>query len=169
MSTTLLTFRSDNKLVLRLERLAKSTGRSKSYFLNEALQAYLDTFEKDYLSAQQALDQAKSKKEMKMNTDDESMTQKLARFETAQEGCGLMAVIRRDWIREEAQKEFPDQEKIRQWKDDVKRFTRERRGLDFEDVQEQERIYREYNPQIKAYFQQRQKHVESEVDIRVAA
>jgi len=154
MATSLIAFRPDNKLVLRLERLAESTGRSKSYFLNEALQAYLDTFEKEYLSAQQALDQAKSKKEVKMNTDDESMTQKLARFETAQETCGLMAVIRRDWIDEEEQKALPDQAKIQQWEEEERRFILERLNLRFDNVEEQERIFREYSPQIRAHFQQ---------------
>ncbi|GHU14448.1 hypothetical protein FACS189441_4110 [Betaproteobacteria bacterium] len=94
---------------------------------------------------------------MKMNTSDEGMTQKLTRFETVQEGCGLMTVIRRAWIRDEKRKEFSDQEQIRQWETEASQFFHERLDLRFEDLEAQARIYREYNPQIKAYFQEQQK------------
>ena len=157
MSTTLMSFRPDSHLASRLERLTILTGRSKTYYLKEALRVSLDAFEKE------AFEQAKSRKEMKMNKMDNyeeaSMTQRLAWFETAQEVCGLMGVIRRDWIRSEKRKEFPDQDKIRQWKEEAFNYEIEREDLRFDDIQEQERIFREYSPQVKAEFRKAQEPV----------
>ena len=150
MSTTLMSFRPDSHLASRLEKLTILTGRSKTYYLKEALRVSLDAFEKE------AFEQAKSRKEMKMSNDDEDMTQRLVRLETAQAGCGLMALIRRSWIRDEKRKKFPDQELIRQWEEEEKQFTREQINLRLSDVEGQERIFREYSPQVKAYFQQLQ-------------
>jgi len=44
----MLGIRLDRKLESRLERLAKRTGRSKSYYAREAIRQYLDDRE-DYL------------------------------------------------------------------------------------------------------------------------
>jgi predicted transcriptional regulator len=145
MSTTSITFRPDNHLASRLERLAGMTGHTKTHYLKKALRTCLDAFEKE------ALDQRRKEEKME-NHEKINMTQRLAKFEAAQEICGLMGVIRLGLIREERMKEFPDQEKILQWEREEEGFDLERDALRFDDIEGQERIFKEYSPQVRAAF-----------------
>lgn len=52
----LLGVRLPPALSKRLERLAKKTARSKSYYVKEALQEYLDDLEDGYLALQRLND-----------------------------------------------------------------------------------------------------------------
>ena len=48
----MLNFRADNELNARLERLAKLTGRTKTFYVREAVTAHLDDIEDAYLADQ---------------------------------------------------------------------------------------------------------------------
>lgn len=48
----LINFRADDELDKRLERLAKLTGRSKTFYIREAVVSHIDDLEDIYLADQ---------------------------------------------------------------------------------------------------------------------
>ena len=48
----MINFRADDDLNKRLERLAKLTGRSKTFYVREAVSAHIDDLEDIYLADQ---------------------------------------------------------------------------------------------------------------------
>ncbi|OGT73684.1 MAG: CopG family transcriptional regulator [Gammaproteobacteria bacterium RIFCSPLOWO2_12_47_11] len=48
----LINFRADEELDKRLERLAKLTGRSKTFYIREAVSTHIDNLEDIYLADQ---------------------------------------------------------------------------------------------------------------------
>ncbi|MEQ8426933.1 MAG: DUF6290 family protein [Gammaproteobacteria bacterium] len=48
----LINFRADEELDKRLERLAKLTGRSKTFYIREAVSTHIDDLEDIYLADQ---------------------------------------------------------------------------------------------------------------------
>ncbi|MCH8846563.1 MAG: TraY domain-containing protein [Proteobacteria bacterium] len=48
----MINFRADDDLNARLERLAKLTGRSKTFYVREAVTAHIDDLEDIYLADQ---------------------------------------------------------------------------------------------------------------------
>ena len=48
----LINFRADDELDKRLERLAKLTGRSKTFYIREAVSIHIDDMEDIYLADQ---------------------------------------------------------------------------------------------------------------------
>lgn len=48
MATTATTMRIPDDLAARYERLAKSTGRTKTYYMTKALQGSIDSIEYEY-------------------------------------------------------------------------------------------------------------------------
>ncbi len=46
----MINFRADDELAARLERLAKRTGRSKTFYVREAVLTHLDDLEDAYLA-----------------------------------------------------------------------------------------------------------------------
>ncbi|MFQ5661546.1 MAG: TraY domain-containing protein [Gammaproteobacteria bacterium] len=48
----MINFRADDEIDARLERLAKLTGRSKTFYVRAAISAYLDDMEDIYLADQ---------------------------------------------------------------------------------------------------------------------
>lgn len=55
----LINFRADAELDKRLERLAKLTGRSKTFYIREAVSTHIDDLEDIYL-ADQVMDRLES-------------------------------------------------------------------------------------------------------------
>lgn len=48
--THMINFRADDALHARLERLAKLTGRTKTFYVREAVASYIDDLEDIYLA-----------------------------------------------------------------------------------------------------------------------
>lgn len=48
----MINFRTDDELDARLERLAKLTGRTKTFYVRQAVERYLDDLEDIYLADQ---------------------------------------------------------------------------------------------------------------------
>ena len=81
-----------------------------------------------------------------------TMTEALARYETAQETLGMLVAMRTRWIYEEEQKDTPDVGKIAQWKKEQAYFSDEDDALLFTDGTEIERVITAYGPMVKANF-----------------
>jgi predicted DNA-binding protein len=157
MTTTLLTFRPDTQLALRLEALAKQTGRSKSHFLKEALTMYLDALEPDYRKAQQVITQARAREEKAMKNVigalnlDECSDYSL--FEQATDDLHTMMNIRGIWISDEKGKPNPSKTLIAQWKAEQEQFNAKDRNLKMDDRAGNIQIIMECSPQIRAWYE----------------
>jgi hypothetical protein len=81
-------------------------------------------------------------------------TEKLGRYETAQETLGMMVAMRSRWIHEERQKQYPDTEKIALWKNEITQFSDEDDTLSMTRMDEVERVLATYCPIVKAHFAQ---------------
>ncbi|RDH41815.1 hypothetical protein [Zooshikella ganghwensis] len=81
-----------------------------------------------------------------------STTEKLARYETAQETIGVLIAIRSKWIYEEEQKPEPNQDLIKQWRAEKHQFQYELDELLIDDDEKIETILNEYAPIVKAYM-----------------
>ena len=79
-------------------------------------------------------------------------TEKLARFETAQDTIGMMVAFRSAWIHKERQKAKPDVNKIALWQAEKNQYSDEEYGLLFDDTKNIERIIDTYAPIVKADF-----------------
>jgi hypothetical protein len=77
-------------------------------------------------------------------------TQRLARYETAQELCGMMAARRSKWIRDEELKAIADVAKVAQWKRERAQYMDEGDSLLFDDVDTIERLIAVYGPLVRA-------------------
>ena len=65
----MIAVRLPKDLEARLDRLAKQTGRTKTYYVREAITDHLDELEEIYL-AQRVLERVRSGKEDTVNLDD---------------------------------------------------------------------------------------------------
>ena len=65
----MIAVRLPKDLEARLDRLAKQTGRTKTYYVREAITDHLDELEEIYL-AQRVLERVRSGKEETVNLDD---------------------------------------------------------------------------------------------------
>lgn len=81
-----------------------------------------------------------------------STTEKLARYETAQETIGVLIAMRSKWIYEEEQKPEPNQGLIRQWESEQDTFHDELNDLLIDDDDKIERVLNEYAPIVKAHM-----------------
>lgn len=85
-------------------------------------------------------------------TETKTTTQLLARFETAQEGLGLLMANRSRQIWDEEHKAQPDQARIDELKAERRELRRVRSGLDFNDQAHIEEVIATYGPQVKAIY-----------------
>lgn len=83
-----------------------------------------------------------------------STTQRLARYETAQEMIGLMAAMRSGWIGVEQSKPLPDLESIRQWRQERTDLLNQQEELRFDDTDAIENVVATCGPIVKAHFKQ---------------
>jgi hypothetical protein len=88
---------------------------------------------------------ARAVPQVSMNT-----TQRLARYETAQELCGMMAARRSEWIRDEELQATADLAKIEQWRRERAAYLNEGGSLLLSDVDAIERVIAVYGPLVRA-------------------
>ncbi|MBU2713890.1 hypothetical protein [Zooshikella harenae] len=81
-----------------------------------------------------------------------STTEKLARYETAQETIGVLIAMRSKWIYEEEQKTELNQDLILQWENEQDTFHDELHDLLIDEYDKIERILSEYAPIVKAHM-----------------
>ncbi|MBU2708711.1 hypothetical protein KCM76_22150 [Zooshikella marina] len=81
-----------------------------------------------------------------------STSDKLARYETAQEIIGMLISIRAEWIYEEKAKAKPDQEKIDKWMAESTSYRKELHNLRINDHNKIDFIINEYGPIVKTYM-----------------
>ncbi len=74
----MINFRADDNLNARLERLAKLTGRSKTFYVREAVTAHIDDLEDVYL-ADQVMERLESNVETLHSLEDVEQELGLAR------------------------------------------------------------------------------------------
>lgn len=79
-------------------------------------------------------------------------TQKLARFECAQEILGMMIALRSNWIYTERQRSAPDHALIDKWEAEVRSFVEENAQLLLSDAEGIDRTISLYAPQVRANF-----------------
>ncbi|MDR3053971.1 MAG: hypothetical protein LBU53_00995 [Zoogloeaceae bacterium] len=80
--------------------------------------------------------------------------EQLARFENAQETLGMMIAIRTGWITGERRKENPDLSKITHWQSERQKYEIMEDALRPSNEVEIKRVLAEYNPQVRAAFEQ---------------
>lgn len=80
--TTMLTVRLPENIERRLDRLARATGRTKSFFVRDALLRYLDEVE-DTLAAEETLARVRDGKERVLSSEE------VGKVLDAKEGGGL--------------------------------------------------------------------------------
>lgn len=83
-----------------------------------------------------------------------TITEKLGRYETAQEALGMMVAMRSRWIHEETHKPDPDTAKIALWKNEITQFSDEDDTLSMARMDEVERVIKTCGPIVKAHFAQ---------------
>lgn len=79
-------------------------------------------------------------------------TERLARYETAQEIIGMMIALQSAWIAAELSKAVPDGTKVAAWETERSRLTGERQMLGMDDDAGIDRVLREYGPIVKATY-----------------
>ena len=79
-------------------------------------------------------------------------TERLARYETAQEIIGMMIALRSEWIGQERSKTEPDAQKIEAWLAEQDRLAAEEDGLSMDEADALDRVVREYGPIVRAAF-----------------
>lgn len=77
-------------------------------------------------------------------------TERLARFETAQETIGFLMALRTTWISDERAQPAPDLAKIARWSAERDRYWDEQDALSYDDQAAIERVIRGYGPVAKA-------------------
>lgn len=85
-------------------------------------------------------------------TETKTTTQLLARFETAQEGLGLLMANRSRLIWDEEHKAQPDQARIDELKAERRELRQVRNSLDFDNQAHIEEVIATYGPQVKAIY-----------------
>ena len=86
---------------------------------------------------------------MKMTT-----TERLVRFETAQETIGFLMALRTTWISDERARPVPDLAKIARWSAERDRYWDEQEALSYDDETGIERVIQDYAPLVRAAIQQ---------------
>lgn len=79
-------------------------------------------------------------------------TERLARYETAQEVIGMMIALRSAWIATELGKDVVRHDVVDAWREEQGRLTVERHQLLMDDDAGIDRVLREYAPIVKAAF-----------------
>jgi len=79
-------------------------------------------------------------------------TERLARYETAQETLGMMIAAISRKIRDEKLKEHPDKNLINTWKVDQNNLADKEDALLFSDIDGIELVLNTYSPIVKASF-----------------
>lgn len=82
-------------------------------------------------------------------------TERLARFEAAQEVLGFLMAVRAEWIYSESKKAQPDAAKIAQWEAEQKAFFEIEDGLRFDDQDGIEQVITTYGPVARRIFEAR--------------
>ena len=86
---------------------------------------------------------------MKMTT-----TERLVRFETAQETIGFLMALRTTWISDERAQPSPDLAKIARWSAERDRYWDEQDALSYDDQAAIERVIKDYGPLVRAAVEQ---------------
>ena len=81
-------------------------------------------------------------------------TERLARFETAQETIGFLMALRTTWISDEKAKPAPDLASIARWSAERDRYWDEQDALSYDDVAGIERVIKDYGPLVRAAVEQ---------------
>lgn len=81
-------------------------------------------------------------------------TERLARFETAQETIGFLMALRTTWISDERAQPSPDLAKIACWNAERERYWDEQDALRYDDLAGIERVIKDYGPLVRAAVQQ---------------
>jgi hypothetical protein len=79
-------------------------------------------------------------------------TEKVVRYEVAQEVIGYMIAIRAAWIAQEAHQAAPDAAKVGQWQQEQSELARERDELLPADEDAIERVLGQYGPLVKSEY-----------------
>ena len=81
-------------------------------------------------------------------------TERLVRFETAQETIGFLMVLRTTWISDERAQPSPDLAKIARWSAERDRYWDEQEALSYDDETGIERVIQDYGSLVRAVAQQ---------------
>ena len=81
-------------------------------------------------------------------------TERLARFETAQETIGFLMALRTTWISDERAQPAPDLAKIARWSAERDRYWDEQDALSYDDQAAIERVIKDYGPLVRAAVEQ---------------
>lgn len=84
-----------------------------------------------------------------------NVTNRLALFETAQEIFNTLIAIRSEQIYIERSSANPNEEKIAYWQAEQDFFSAQEDALQFDDLEEIERVIRTYGPEVKSTFTNR--------------
>jgi hypothetical protein len=79
-------------------------------------------------------------------------TERLARYETAQEVIGMMIALCSTWIEQELAKARPDRDLTATWEAERSQLTGQRHGLTLADDAAIDRVLAEYGPIVKAAY-----------------
>lgn len=79
-------------------------------------------------------------------------TERLARYETAQEVIGMMIALCSAWIEEESAKVQPDRDLMATWETERSQLTGQRHELVLDDDAAIDRVLAEYGPIVKAAY-----------------
>lgn len=79
-------------------------------------------------------------------------TERLSRFETAQEALGMLIAARSEWIYRERKKAEPDAEKISVWEAETESLAAREDALRFDDAKEIERVIAECGLEVRAIY-----------------
>lgn len=80
-------------------------------------------------------------------------TERLARFETAQETIGFLMALRSTWIADERAKRSPDLAKIAHWSAERDRYWDEQDALSYDDQAAIERVIINYGPLVRKFIE----------------
>ncbi len=79
-------------------------------------------------------------------------TEKLARYEAAQEAIGYLMALRSAWIAQEERQAVPDLAKVERWHQERSELARERELLLPADEGAIERVLGQYGPLVKSEY-----------------
>lgn len=79
-------------------------------------------------------------------------TERLTRFETAQEALGMLIAARSELIYQERKKADPDVEKISLWEAETEALAAREEALRFGDAEEIERVITECGVEVRAIY-----------------
>lgn len=81
-----------------------------------------------------------------------NITERLARYETAQEALGMLIAARAELIYRERKKAVPDTAKIATWTAEQEKFAAKEDALRFDDTEDIERVITECGGEVREIY-----------------